>query len=194
MMWQIQNRHPTCLSWRQSDCASPSGTPLSSVTARGICSQPGARARSVSVCYRAVTARMNWSAPAPSGFTPIQPTCLRTLSIWEFPDHRGQERLCCAVSQQFQRRSTFPFDLFHGALSRSFVGTPTKKFSPVAKASASEVIELNLDHELGIQRLPFSGSFCAPTTQTIRSFAGEARRLDYFFQALGQRRTLLVAD
>jgi len=53
----------------------------------------------------------------------------------------------------------------------------------MTKPSTGEVIELHLDNELWLQRLPFHRMLCAPTTQAAGSLASEAWWLHHFPQS-----------
>ena len=64
----------------------------------------------------------------------------------------------------------------------------------MAKTSAGEVIELHLDDQFVLERLPFHGVLRAPATQAAGGFAGEAGRLDQFLQLFREERPFFGAD
>src|SRR5947207_10154830 len=97
-------------------------------------------------------------------------------------------------SQQAECGAIFALHLLHGAVARRFFGAPAQEFGAVAKAAASEVIELNLSDELGIERLPFGRTLGAPAARTSGSISGEARRLHHLLELFGQVATLFAVD
>src|ERR1700740_1990279 len=85
-------------------------------------------------------------------------------------------------SKECQRRAILAADLVDSAILGLFIGPPAEKFCSVAETPASEMIELHLSHQPGIERLPFCRALRAPAARASRRAAGETRRLDHPFQ------------
>src|SRR3954452_23489293 len=82
----------------------------------------------------------------------------------------------------FDRTATLPLsclprgpDLLHGALLRLLVRAPAQKFCPVAKATAGEMIVLELADEFRLEGKPFGiAGIARPAAGTARSLAGKS--------------------
>src|SRR5437868_6273419 len=87
--------------------------------------------------------------------------------------------------QSFSSRSGEDFSppqLVHGALAGCLVRSPAQETRPMTKSAAGEVVVLDLDDELWLERLPLCGSFGAPAAWTSWCLASEAGFLDQLFE------------
>src|SRR5262249_57263704 len=85
-------------------------------------------------------------------------------------------------------------DLIHRALPRRLVGPPAQEFRPVAKAVPREMIVLNLDHELRLERLPLRGAAGRPSAWPAGCVAAEPGRRHEPLELEGGRFFLARAD
>src|SRR5580700_6356003 len=92
----------------------------------------------------------------------------------------------CSVSLIRDRECGGCRQLLKGALRWRLVRAPSYKAGAVPKAVAGDMIITHLDHEFRFQRLPFGGSFVAPSAGSAWGVAGKSRRRNEFFQTLGQ--------
>src|SRR5271154_6010231 len=92
---------------------------------------------------------------------------------------------CCSV---------LALNLIHGANARRFFRAPAQKLCAMAEAASGEMVKLNLDHQLRLERFPFQRMLCAPAARPPRGLACEAWRRDELFEFLGERRAVLVTD
>src|ERR1051326_1143823 len=99
-----------------------------------------------------------------------------------------------AVSQQLEVGAAAPADLIEGALPRQLVGPPAEERSPVAEAFAAYMIVLDLDHQLGRERLPLRGACGAPAAGASRRPSGESGRPNQLLEPSRQRRPIDIAN
>src|SRR5512132_3875806 len=85
------------------------------------------------------------------------------------------------------------FHLIDRARPRRLVGPPTQEFRAVAETPAGEMVVLNFNHELRVERFPFAAAFGAPATRPARRSAGEtAALLGWLLQLLDLRGQLFT--
>src|SRR4029079_12384739 len=80
------------------------------------------------------------------------------------------------------RRPKLGRQLLIGALLRVLVRPPADEAGAVAEAAAGDLVVANLDHQLGLERLPRHRALGVPPARPARRASGEARRLDQLLQ------------
>src|SRR4051812_29657295 len=79
-------------------------------------------------------------------------------------------------AEDLHRRSAAG-DLIHRALLRRLVRSPAEKLRAVAEPPLGEVVVLNFDDQLRVERFPFAAALGAPARRAARRAAGEAAAL-----------------
>src|SRR6185295_5742681 len=93
--------------------------------------------------------------------------------------------------QQLQHIGFLRLDLVERALPRCLIGPPAQQARAVAKTFAAEMVVADLDHELGLERLPYRRAFGRPAARTTGRVAGEALRRRELLQPRGERGLVL---
>src|SRR4051812_17522093 len=83
------------------------------------------------------------------------------------------------------RRAGFAPQLLERALSGRLIRPPAYQAGAVAEAVRGYLVELNLHHEIGPERLPLASLVRAPSAGATWRFSGKAWRFD---KGLGPRR------
>src|SRR2546423_8101504 len=110
-----------------------------------------------------------------------------TLTAVSTPSRRVTEKNPIPALKQRERFAFAAADLAHRALLRRFVLSPAQNFCAVSKSAAGKMIVGDFDHDLWIDRLPFTAAFRAPAARPSRRVAGESRRFSPRLQFFCQR-------
>src|SRR5687768_5392388 len=111
------------------------------------------------------------------------------------PARDGSEFRCpWGLRQQPHQISALLPDLLHRALHRRLVRPPAHEPRAVPEPLAAEMVVADLDHESGLERLPFPRAFGGPAARSTRRVAGETRRRDQLYELFRQRLLLRRLD